>query len=158
MSQHDLAFTVVSFTDKDVNLSTHRTYTDDDGEVWVETANGKVRQRDIDKAKRPVRTSREQFDRYGNEVDVELDAEINELLEAKRREKFAENTVALERKANITLPKVDARGFQVGEWYRLRFEQVNAGTPLRMLIGNVQEEEVAVERKRTQTQERPANA
>jgi hypothetical protein len=146
MPQHELAFTILTnrSDDENVVLSTHRRYTDQ-GERWVETANGKVRQADIDKAIRPL----SRRNQYGEDVtdDLASDPDFRAFVEEKRRARLADNPAATEREATITLPVAEARDFKVGRWYLLRFEEVDAGIPLRNLITESQHEAVAVERK-----------
>jgi hypothetical protein len=157
MPQHELAFTIITnqSNDENVVLSTHRRYRDQ-GEMWVETASGKVRQADIDKATRPLQTR----DRYGQDVDSELagDPEYREFVDRKRKAALANNPAAAEREATITLPVTEAVGFRVGRWYRIRFEEMDAGIPLRDLVTDMQTEKVAVKREETVEQTGKAKA
>lgn len=162
MSQHELAFTLLTSQSSDdtVVLSTQREFRDQSGTSWVETADGKVKKVDLDKAQRGV--SDLEVNRYGESLtgDRELDDEVRELLAERRRQKLADNKAAIARKATIQLPVEDAREFKVGTWYRLRFEEIDQGVPLRSLIGNVVHEHdtVAVERRdeRERSAERPS--
>lgn len=158
MSQHDLAFTVLTSqtTDDTVVLSTHREYRDATGTLWVETVNGRVKKSDIEKA-----TGEGSLNQYGESqpngsyTDEEREA-LREFVAAKRKEKLANNPAATARKATIMLPVEDAYGFQVGVWYQLRFERADGGKTLRSLIGTPVPETETVAVERSQQTERSA--
>lgn len=154
MARHEMAFTVLTShsTDDKVVLSTHRHYTDAAGVQWVETASGRVKKSDIEKATKPLRG---RLNQYGEQItgDPEIDTELAEFVAEKRREKLAGNPAATEAEARIELPVEDAVDFKVRKWYLIRFEEMDAGVDLRSLITVANQEKVAVRREETRENE-----
>ena len=160
MSAHELAFTLLTSASDDQNvvLSTQKVYRDQAGVVWVETAEGRVRQSDLDRATRGL-TRGDLTNRYGESLtgDRALDEKLQELLTRELQKELDSNKAAIANKATITLPVEDAREFKVGTWYRLRFEEMDPGVSLRSLITNVVHDEETVAVQRQQSAERPTD-